>query len=266
MDYSRAARVPEAFWNPPPGLQALLSGAPPHWALIGLEVLRAVLAVALILGFRTRTVSVALTLTLIAGSAIMYSFSKVDHFILWELAPVMFGAAGWGSALSIDAHLRGNRGRPSGYPMFLGAMVTGFALLTAATAKVAAGWLSPDRYGALGFVVRDIADGQRVGAIAPWLVDRDLGGLWKLADYGTVFAEGWLFLAFLIPPLFRIGLVFMTFFHIGVYLLVAIDFRIYVLVYAGFFCMAPRQWLVLVSTEADTGRPLARSSAAIRPS
>jgi hypothetical protein len=58
---------------------------------------------------------------------------------------------------------------------------------------------------------------------------------WKFMDYATMFAEGWLVVAVLFPVLFRLGIVMLLAFHVGVYLSLGIDFSQYFLLYAVFF-------------------------------
>lgn len=56
---------------------------------------RFILALALLVGYRTMFLSVAMTVVLVTGSGIVHSFGKVDHFILFELLPVAMAASGW---------------------------------------------------------------------------------------------------------------------------------------------------------------------------
>ncbi len=197
------------------------------------EILRVVIALWVLIGWKTRIASGFLTLALVVCSGLAYSFGKSDDVILYDLAPLMLGLAGWGSAWSADAWLR-KAAQPRGYPMFVYATLIAFAMFTAAAAKVASGWLDPARQ-ATRFFVAVTAGSPRSGPLAEWLLGLDIAVLWKLLDYATLFAEGWLVIAVFFPVLFRIGLVLMSLFHLGVWLLLGIDFHLHLFVYAGFF-------------------------------
>ena len=227
-------------FEPPPGPFALLPGPAPAGLICLLEVVRALIALWVLIGWKTRAASAALTLALVVCSGLAYSFGKTDDLILYELAPLMLGLAGWGSAWSWDAR-RHNAARLSGYAMFVYATLIAFAMFTAAAAKAATGWLSPDRE-ATRFFVAVTADKPRSGVLADWLLRLDSDVFWKLLDYATVFAEGWLVIAVFIPILFRIGLVIMSVFHVGVWLLLGIDFHLHVFVYAGFLLVPAARW------------------------
>lgn len=227
-------------FEPPPGPFVLLPGPAPAGVIQVLEILRALIALWVLIGWKTRTASAALSLVLVACSGLAYSFGKTDDLILYELAPLMLGLAGWGSAWSVDAW-RHNAARPSGYAMFVYATLIAFAMFTAAAAKAATGWLAPGRQ-ASRFFVAVTTDSPRSGVLADWLLGLDSGVLWKLLDYATLLAEGWLVIAVFSPTLFRIGLVIMSLFHFGVWLLLGIDFHLHVFVYAGFFLVPAARW------------------------
>lgn len=244
IDYEWAGRAPGAFFQPPPGPFSLVTQAPSPAFLLGLEVARLVLALALLVGFRTVPVSIALTVVLVVGSGIVNSFGKVDHFILFEILPVAMAAAGWGAALSVDAHLNRHRVSVSrGLPMLMWAITVAFALFTAAVPKIISGWLNPSREATRGFVARDIADPTKVGPLTEQVFQIDSTWFWKLLDYATIAAEGWLIVLVLFPALFRAGIAILLMFHLGVYLTLGIEFDSYVVVYLPFFA-APAMWLV----------------------
>lgn len=227
-------------FDPPPGPFALLSGPAPAGVIAVLEVLRAVVALWLLVGWKSRVASGALTVVLIVCSGLAYSFGKTDDLILYELAPLMLGLAGWGSVWSVDAWRR-DAARPNGYAMFVYATLIAFAMFTAAAAKIATGWLDPHRE-ATRFFVAVTVDNPRSGALAEWLLRIDSTVFWKLLDYATVFAEGWLVVAVFFPTLFRVGLIAMSLFHVGVWLLLGIDFHLHVFVYAGFLLVPAASW------------------------
>lgn len=231
--FAWALHAPAEFFNPGPGLQRLFSSAPPEGYVATLIVLFYVSAVWLLVGWRTTAASVSATVVSVLGGAVAYSFSKVDHTILFELVPVVMACSGWGSAVSLDGRRRSPK--TSGYPLFLWSMVIAFAFATAAAAKALGGWWRPDHYGSWNFVAADYLSGEQPGVLAGFVLHHQPAFFWKLIDWGTLFAEGWLVLAFLSPVLFRIGLVLLSIFHSGVFLMLDIRFDSFAFVYAPFF-------------------------------
>lgn len=228
-------------YAPPPGPFALMPGPAPDAVIIALEVLRAILALCVLVGWNTRTASGVLSLVLVICSGLAYSYGKVDHIILYDLAPLMLGLAGWGSAWSIDSWRR-KSSQTNGYAMFLYGTMIAFGMLTAAVAKSATGWLDPARQ-ATRFFVAEAGLSSRSGPLSDSLLGIDNIAFWKLLDYTTLLVEGGLVLAVFVPIVFRGGLLVMGLFHVGVWALLGIDFHQYGFVYLGFFLLPAVAWI-----------------------
>jgi uncharacterized membrane protein YphA (DoxX/SURF4 family) len=234
IDWMWTTEAPAAFFQPRPGAFGWLDEAPPREIVLIVEALRIVLAVCLLLGFHTTYVSLGLSAVMMIVSGVSYSFGKVDHFILIEILPIFMAFAGWGAAYSLDRR-RGQLQTTSELPVLLWGITIGFAMLTAAEPKARSGWLDLDREATRALVALDLFDGQKVGVLAEWLFRQDVRGLWKFFDYTTVFAEGWLLVAILVPVLFRCGLLLIMGMHLGIYLILGIDFLDFAFVYGVFF-------------------------------
>ena len=224
-------------FDPPPGPFALFPGPAQAGVIHAVEIVRFLSATWVLIGWNTRIASACLSLALVGSSGLAYSFGKTDDLILYELAPLMLGLAGWGSAWSVDAW-RHKAAPASGYAMFVYATLIAFGMFTAAAVKAATGWLDPARE-AVRFFVAASAGGPRSGPLTDSVLRIDNPVFWKLLDYATVLAEGWLVIAVFVPTLFRIGLVIMSLFHVGVWLLLGIDFHLHAFVYVSFF-LVPR--------------------------
>lgn len=239
VDITWIAGLPDDFLHPRAGILGFVDSVPPLGLLIALSIIRVVLAVLLMIGIATLPVSLLLTLTMMIAAGLSYSFSKVDHFILFELVPVFLGFAGWGSRWSIDAYLRGRRNRPlrqtQGLPVLLFAFTIGWGMLSAAAPKIAGGWLDPARDATRGYLAKDIAADDKLGILGPWMLTFDNHLFWKALDYSTLAAEGLLIFLVLTPLLFRCWLALLACFHLAVYLTLGISFIDYTLVYAVFF-------------------------------
>ncbi|MCF6391024.1 hypothetical protein L2K20_29040 [Mycobacterium sp. MBM] len=227
-------------YAPPPGPFSLLPGPAPHGAIVVLEVLRVILALCVLVGWNSRVTSGLLSLVLMICSGLAYSYGKVDHVILYDLAPMMLGLAGWGSTWSVDSWRR-RAAATNGYPMLLYGTMIAFGMLTAAVAKSATGWLDPARQ-ATRFFVAEAANSQRSGVLSDSVLTIDNVVFWKFLDYTTLVVEGGLVVAVFIPILFRVGLLVMGIFHVGVWALLGIDFHQYAFVYLGFFLIPVAAW------------------------
>ncbi len=239
VDILWISAVPQDFLNPRPGLFSFIATVPSLGVLIAITVIRFVLAVLLAIGACTVPVSLLLTITMMTAAGISYSFSKVDHFILFELVPVFLAFAGWGRRWSVDELLARRRGRfdasTRGMPVLLFAIALGWAMLSAAVPKALGGWLDPSRQATRGYIASDIVTGDNLGPLGAWILPFDLDIFWKALDYATLAAEGLLILFVFTPVLFRCWLLLLLCFHIGVYLTLGISFLSYALVYAVFF-------------------------------
>jgi hypothetical protein len=240
IHYNWVANVPDEFYNPGPGLQLIYGGVPSEWYVEGLQSLHFLTAAWLLIGWRTTAASIAVVAVHILGNAAVYSFSKVDHSILYDLLPLFMAAAGWGAKVSIDSR---NRPRAtSGYPLVLWSIIIAFAFATAAASKFISGWWSMAHFGAWSYVAEGYLWSEQKGVLAGFALDHSNPLLWKLVDWATLFAEGWLFIAILSPALFRIGLLILPVFHLSVFLTLNINFGPYLFVYAPFFLTAPSLW------------------------
>ncbi len=161
------------------------------------------LAVLLAVGILTLPVSILMTAAMITAAGVSYSFSKVDHFILFELVPLFLVFAGWGASVV--------RRRVVAFPpiasgagdardaVLLYAMTIGWAMLSAAVPKVmAAGWTRRvRRRGGTSPGHRHQREARTLGSgscPSTW----DL--FWKLLDYATIAAEG-LLIVFVLTPI-----------------------------------------------------------------
>ena len=230
------ADVPASQFDPPPGPMSVFGSAPPRAALELLELATAVLAALLVLGIRTRTVSILLTLALGTGFGLIYSFGKIDHTIVTVLVPATMAFSGWGRALSVDA-ARGHDAvdRPvEQWPMRLLALMIGLSFVTAGVAKVRTGWLDLDTQAVQGHFARGYFSGERTDWLAPQLVDVHVGRLWEAADWFTVALELGLLLTVFWWRLFRIAVAVAALFHVGVLLMMGIVFSWNMVGYGAF--------------------------------
>jgi hypothetical protein len=256
--YSGIADQPEAQFDPPPGPIMLFDSIPPQATLEALEIVIAVLVVFLIMGFKTKAASLLLAAAMITGTGLSFSFGKINHDIFLILVPAAMAFSGWGGAMSVDAHLAARSGRPrieaSQWAVRLLAFMIGLAFLTAGLAKLGAGWLDPHTHAARGLFLRGYVVGDRDEGLAPlFLRVHDIGILWEALDWFTVALECGLVVAVLWWRTFRIGIAFAALFHLGILLIMNIQFAANIVAYGAFV-----RWNQIAPTTSGSTIPLSQ--------
>jgi hypothetical protein len=230
--------LPAAWWAPPPGPMALLTGPPPDWLVIVGHISFGVLAGLLLVGYRTGWVSVFLTANWLLLNGVAYSWGKIDHGSLIAFVPLALAAAGWGNRYSVDA-AADRIAQVRGWPVTLLAFLLATAWATAALPKVVSGWLNLETEATRGHLLRNHLVHGRDELLAPIAAELPLGFAWPMLDIVVIAVE--VALAFLIihRSWFRGGLVLLIGFHFGVLVTMNISFTTNVWVYAAF---APATW------------------------
>jgi hypothetical protein len=230
------AEYPDFMFHPPPGPLQLLSGFPPLAVLIGLEVLRSATLLAVGFGLWTKYASIASAVMLMSTYGLTYCLGKIDHTILLVLPPLVLAFANWGDRFSIDAW-RHQRAAPSAqeqWPLRLLGLLVGWGFFAAALTKLGTGWLSFDSQAARGYYVLAFVTEDRTYWLAEWVANHDWRVAWELADWLTVAFEFAILLALPWWRAFRITLAVATTFHLGVLLVMNIDFSHAVIAYGAF--------------------------------
>lgn len=235
--YAWLANYPSTFFQAPPGPFELLKGWPPEGVLIGIDIAIRVLFALLLVGVRTETVSVALTVLMMFGEGLSFALGKIDHTILFVLTPAFMAYAGWGKAWSIDAKLRQSRSptrAPRQWVVRAFAVTTGVAFLTASLVKIKGGWLNPHTQAAFAYQLAEVVGSGKDKWLAPLLIHTYVPFLWEVADWGTVLAEGLLIVCALSWRSWRAWISILVLFHLGVYLSFNISFWMNLLAYGAF--------------------------------
>ena len=226
--------LPGSWYSPPPGMMPLFPAPPPGWLLDVGTVTVAVLLSAVLVGYRTRFASVALSLVLLLGSGFAYSWGKINHDIFLVLLPLFLAPAGWGNALSLDARA-GRTGPARRWPITLFAVAVSLAILSAAVPKLLSGWLSFSNEAVRGFLIRNIAVHGRDELLAEQAAALELGLLWPLTDIIAVTLEAALIVLLFRRGWFRTGLAALGVFHVAVLLTMNIAFTPNLISYSVFF-------------------------------
>jgi Vitamin K-dependent gamma-carboxylase len=234
-DISWISQYPDSIFNPPPGPIALFTGFPSLTVLVTLEVLRSGTLLMLGLGIWTKYVSIAAWLMLSVTYGLTFCFGKVDHTILMVAVPLVMAFSGWGNRFSIDATRRQGEPPPQQqWPLRLLALLIAWAFFAAALTKILTGWLSFSSQAARGYFVLGFHNEDNTYLLARWVAAHDVRPVWEIVDWMTVIFEVSLLVALPWWRAFRTALAVATTFHVGVLLVMNIEFTHAVVAYAAF--------------------------------
>jgi hypothetical protein len=217
-----------AFFFPPLGPFALLSGYPPVWVLDATYLCRDISLMALLVGYRTTLAGWIVGITQIALAGVRYSTGKIDHEFLIFVVPVVMSFAGWGNALSVDAlpdNAGGSRRRAPGPALAYLALLVGLTFFTSGFVKALSGWMDPGAAATRGYLLIFRQHLWSGGALNTMLGEI-IGSLWlwKVMDYATVVFEMAVLVSVVQPAWFRTALTGALGFHLGAAALLRIDF------------------------------------------
>jgi predicted DCC family thiol-disulfide oxidoreductase YuxK len=237
--------IPDFFFSPPLGPVAFLDGFPPD---VWLELLNVALVAALVLllfGYRTRAASLGVAVLLLCIDAWAYATGKITHTILVALVPAALAFSSWGASASVDAR-RGRASVPPGrdtWLLALLALLVGLAFFTAGIVKLGAGWLDPDTHATYGYAVGRFFTKEAGGT---WLAGRafaiDSHLVWEALDWAAVGFELSFVLAVFSRRTFSIYCALACLFHLGVRLLLGINFEQNLIAYAAFVRWSALPW------------------------
>lgn len=215
---------PNSFFNPPVGPTFFFfHGFPSAIFFYALNGLLVFVAVCLLFGYWTRSVSVAFSIGFMFLQAWEYSFGKINHEFMVVLIPILFAWAGWGNAWSVDSST--NKVSPSAtnpIPVSLFAFTLSIMMLSAGLPKITSGWLNPHTHAVLSYVVIS----HFTPGLANWVTKAALGirsgWFWEPLDWLSCAIE----IAFICTFIWRTALRFIcaliTIFHFGIALLLRI--------------------------------------------
>lgn len=218
---------PNSFYNPPAySLGALLDGFPPYWFLEGLSLLVVLLAILLLFGWHTRTVSILLGLSIIVGKSFAFSFGLIGQDIVVWFIPMLLSFSNWGSSFSIDAYTGRTQNTSTQYwPITMMSLFLGFGMFTAGLPKLLGGWLDPATQATRGhfftqyYVIGDLK------LLAPYMAHFTNKWIWEMMDWVAVLFELSFLVAIINPKWVRRILVVAIIFHTSTFMVLNISFH-----------------------------------------
>lgn len=227
------ANYPAVFFDPPLSIARLFSGFPPLYVLHGFNVLSIILWILLLVGYRTKIVSITLSLFMIVVTTFLFSFGKINHIILLTSLPFVMAFANWGAAFSIDAHLSKQPIKVKSWPLTFMSIIIGFGMFTAGVMKLP-DWLYLDTLAVKSKVIYNYVVAHRTGLLSSYFVALDNRFFWEFLDWATIILEvGFLFAIFK-ASVFRLWVAIAVVFHFSVLVMINIDFSINLLAYSIF--------------------------------
>ena len=211
------------MYDPPPGLASLFGGFPPTEVLKVVDTLLVLCVLGIGIGWKTPIWSIAFTCLNWLGWSWVYSLGKIDHNgLLWVLPLIL--SFHWGRALSLDARKRIHENEGSvGWPVFICALIVGFAYFSASIPKIEGGWLNTGASMFEGYFKVSNFGGPHADLFSILMaIESDV--VWESMDWlAVIFEFGFLF-ALLYPPLFRTFCLVALGFHLFVILTLKIGF------------------------------------------
>lgn len=216
---------PDYIYSPPFSIAMLFSGFPPYYVLQAISTILLVLFVMLLFGYKTKAVSILITVFWVIGNSFAFSFNKIDHGqLMATVLPFIMAFSNWNAAYSIDAKISGKKIEPQYWAVTLMVLILGFAMFTASIPKIMGGWLDLSTHAVKYHFVRNYFLIPRQELLAPFFMEFDNALFWESLDYAGILFE-FVFLIALLKVKWMRALVFVAvFFHFMNTLLLNIPF------------------------------------------
>lgn len=221
--YTVYGTLPVDLFYPPPGPMMLFPGFAPVGLLAAVEITIMIVMGFLLIGWRTRWMSIAAGLLILTGNGFAYSMGKINHDLLLAAVPLVMAFSNWGSAWSADA-AAGRKKEPENWPVSLLALMLGFMMFTAGFPKLLGGWLDIHTNATYGHFIKHYFVNQRQDLLSELFLDIENRFFWESLDWATVVFEiGFLF-AILKAPVLRFWCALAVVFHFMVMMMLNISF------------------------------------------
>ena len=239
--------LPEYLFSPPMSFAALFDSPLSSSTITAIRYGLAIALMSLTIGYRTCLSSLAVACLLVVLNSAIYSTGKINHTILVVAVPLVLAFSAWGSRFSLDS-LTGRRlFCETAIPMGLLALVISIAMATAGWTKFKSGWLALDA-SAVKHYVYDfwVIRGCETAMLRP-LVAGTPQWTWELKDWSTVGIELAGLIAVFRRRWFFTWLATACALHIGVSVMMRINFPSNVLAYGAFY-----PWVLLFGFPRST--------------
>ncbi len=237
--YSRISQFPDIFYNPPIlSIAALFSKFPPDAFFQVVEFLLPLLFILLLFGYKTRYVSLILSLLIIICDSFLYSFGSIRHTRhLTVIMLFLMTFSDWGRYYSIDSYngIRKKFSKKRNYGLSLIALCICFGFFTAGFVKYTWFDLDLSTQSARRWLNNTYYIHKSDKYLVGYFIELKNSLFWELIDsLGFLFEIIFITACFTNRKIFRVYLCLAVFFHLSNYLMLNIAFYKTVLVYGAF--------------------------------
>lgn len=229
------SNLPDSLYTPPPGPMMFGSEFPSAGLLMALRFGAEVAVLLMILGYRTRAVSITAGILLLLLQGIFFSVGKIDHEILIAVVPLLMAFSNWGVCYSIDERVGRTAGiMPESWPLPMLALLIGFMMFTAGFPKILGGWLDPSTQATYGHLLNQFFVRERQELFAAQFLMIESRSFWEFLDWGTVIFETGFLVAVFRKRWFILFLSIAVLFHFSTMMMLNIAFLPNFVAYAMF--------------------------------
>lgn len=228
------SNLPSDFYAAPPGPMMLIDQFPSFTILVTLYSVCIVSVFLMLIGYRTKTVSIVAGLTILLLQGVIFSIGKINHEILIASVPIIMAFSNWGAAFSVDSRSEDKLIKIESWPLTFIAVLIGFMMFTAGFPKILGGWLDFTTQATEGHLLNQYYVRGRQDLLAGVAVNFQSTFFWELLDWGTVLFEIGFLIALFKKEWFKIFLSLAVLFHFSTMVSLNIAFLPNFLAYAIF--------------------------------
>lgn len=235
--YDWIGYFPDFFYNPVPSLASLYSSFPSVFIFHAFNFILPLLALMLLIGYKTRIVSMIYGVSIITMLSFVFSItSTIYHLHLIPYTALIFSFSNWGNYYSVDAFLASKKGRilkkrHNVMPLF--SLIIAFSFFTSGFIKLINGWLNVNYQAVRYYLVEQLINGHFENVVVRAIIEFNLPSfLWESLDYLVICLELVPLLFLFNRVLFKTAIFFIATFHVTVALLMDISFSFYPILYA----------------------------------
>ncbi len=229
--------APDFMFSPTLSPVIWLTAFPPGFVFTAIHCLMVLSAVCLFLGIKPRAAGISLFTTLLILRAFAYSTGKINHDdILILVILILFTFSHW-NQYSWSKSAQGAQTPPTGsdgFPLAMLAFVIAFWMATAGWQKITTDWLNWDYSVVYRYVFNHHEINGYDSEFVVWSLREFPTWLWELGDWATIVFELSGLALFWKRRLLSWWLAAACWFHLGVHVLMSIEFGAAISAYAIF--------------------------------
>jgi predicted DCC family thiol-disulfide oxidoreductase YuxK/uncharacterized membrane protein YphA (DoxX/SURF4 family) len=232
--YFWMAKFPESFYLPPLGLGSLFHQQPPGWVMWSLMAALTVMALGLLVGWKTRVMAIGLAFVTLVANSFDYSHGKINHDIMWVAVLFCIAFSGAERRYSVDACKRTFSGEVPGWPLAMLAMIVSLGMLAAALPKIMSGWLDLNTQMVRGHLIDNMIATSRPTWVGSLMLKYGSTAFWEFLDWSTIAIEAAFIFAMFSRRAFVLVCALAVAFHVGIHFSMDIFFLPNLIAYGMF--------------------------------